>query len=146
MRFRLSKRPPMSDDPSTVPYALVVDSEALILMVASAFLEEAGFRTLSARNGDEALARLAEHGEDVVLLFTGVRMPGSINGFELAHTVTRRWPHIGILVASGGTSPRDGDMPAGARFVRKPFSAEVIYDRIHELLPDGKKPEPLKVR
>jgi hypothetical protein len=37
-------------------------------------------------------------------------------------------------------------MPEDAIFLRKPFSADVVYDRLQILLPDGKKPEPLKQR
>ena len=69
---------------------------------------------------------------------------GGADGFGLARAVAERWPDIGILVASGRARAEEGDMPDGAVFVAKPFSADVIYDRIHVLLPDGKKPEPLK--
>lgn len=134
----------MDDDSNAAPYAFVVDDDALILMHAMDILEDAGFRTLSAQNGDRALEQLEVHGEDVALLFTDVEMPGSMNGFELAREVTKRWPDIGVLVASGQVTPKDDDLPNGAVFVRKPFSADVIYDRLHELLPDGKKPAPLK--
>ena len=57
-----------------------------------------------------------------------------------------RWPSIGILVSSGIAKPAAGLMPAGAIFVTKPFTADIIYDRLQILLPDGKKPEPLKQR
>ena len=134
----------MSDDLSTVPYAFVVDDDAMILMHALDILEDAGFRTLSAHNGDDALEKLAAHDDEVVLLFTDVEMPGSMDGFELARTVSKRWPDIGILVASGRLKADEGAMPEGALFVSKPFSANVIFDRLHDLLTDGKKPEPLK--
>ena len=35
-------------------------------------------------------------------------------------------------------------MPDKGRFVGKPFSAEVVHAHLHEILPDGQKPEPLK--
>ena len=134
----------MSNDRTTVPYAFVVDDDAMILMHPLDILEDAGFRTLSSGNGDDALAALKAHDDEVVLLFTDVEMPGSMDGFGLARAVAERWPDIGILVASGRARAEEGDMPDGAVFVAKPFSADVIYDRIHVLLPDGKKPEPLK--
>jgi len=52
----------------------------------------------------------------------------------------------GDLVASGMIEPKDGELPNEAVFVRKPFSAEVVYDRLQMLLPDGAKPEPLRRR
>ena len=40
--------------------------------------------------------------------------------------------------------PEDNDIPDGAIFVSKPFSSHVIYNHLQVILPDGKKPEPLK--
>ena len=125
------------------PYALVVDDDHIILTHAIEILEEAGFRTLMALHAEEAINALEVHGDEVTLLFTDVEMPGAMNGFELARRVAACWPEIGVLVASGNCQPSDGDLPEGAIFVGKPFSAEVVHGRVHELLPDGKKPEPL---
>lgn len=57
-----------------------------------------------------------------------------------------RWAEIGILVSSGNRQPSDGDLPSGAVFVSKPFSADVVHERVHALLPDHRKPEPLRKR
>lgn len=67
-----------------------------------------------------------------------------MNGFALSRYVVRYWPEIEIVVASGRTSPEDGDMPEKATFISKPFSAELVLAHLREKLPDGKKPEPLK--
>ena len=135
----------MSDE--NTPYALVVDDDGLIRMDAVDILEEAGFRVLEAANAEEALLVLQKHGEDIQLLFTDVQMPpGELNGFHLARQCYASWPHIGIIVASGMIEPSEGEMPQEARFVKKPFSADVVYDHLQELLPDGKKPQPSKQR
>lgn len=126
------------------PSALVVDDNAVLLLHATQILEEAGFSTLTAHNGDAALKVLEKHADKVVLLFTDVEMPGSLDGFELARTAASFWPNLGILVASGQVVPQEGDLPAGAIFVAKPFSANVIYDRVHRLVSEEQKPEPLK--
>ena len=41
-------------------------------------------------------------------------------------------------------TPGDGDMPAKASFIPKPFDAAVVHAELKRLLPDGKQPEPLK--
>lgn len=128
----------------TAPAALVVDDDALIRMDACAILEDAGFTTLDARDADAALRIMEDSHDTVQLLFTDVQMPGSCDGFALAREVARRWPHVGILVASGQMTPSPGAMPDGAHFIGKPFSAEVVHDRVRELLPNGRKPEPLR--
>ena len=129
---------------STVPYALAVDDDAIIRIDACQILEEAGFRCLDADSGDAAVAILAEKHERIVVLFTDVEMPGSVDGFALARHVAERWPHIEIVVSSGRRTPEPGQMPEKAAFITKPFSAEVVHAELRRLLPDGKKPEPLK--
>jgi FixJ family two-component response regulator len=128
------------------PFALVVDDDALILMNAADLLKAAGFRPLEAQNVDAAEVILIEYADEIALLFTDVQMPGTRNGFDLARLTSERWPAISILVSSGLASPESGLMPEGAVFVRKPFSADVIYERLQVLLPEGRLPEPLRQR
>jgi CheY-like chemotaxis protein len=132
----------MADD--TTPSALVVDDDPIILMDAASIVEDAGFRCIEAGDVDEALFLLEEHADAIALLFTDVQMPGDRDGFDLANETSRRWPDIKILIASGNLTPEPGKLPDGAVFIRKPFSAEIVQERLIELLPDGHKPEPLK--
>lgn len=134
----------MSDD--FTPYALVADDDVFIRLDAADILRDAGFRVYEAASVNEAFAILKEAGASIQLLFTDVQMPpGELNGFDLARRCASDLPHIKILVSSGQIKPQPGDMPDGAVFISKPFTADVIYDRLQELLPDGQKPEPLKV-
>jgi CheY-like chemotaxis protein len=135
----------MTDAPaSSTPYALVVDDDSLIRMDAMDMLEDAGFRTFEASDGDTALALLARNHALIVLLFTDVQMPGSRDGFAVARETARQWPHIAIVVASGQVQPGPDDMPDGARFIGKPFTADMVHDHLREILPDGQKPDPLR--
>lgn len=135
----------MSDE--HMPFALVVDDDALIRMDATDILEKARFRVLEAANPEEALSLLEQRGDSIQLLFTDVQMPSSkLDGFYLARQCAASWPDVGIIVASGMLEPQADDLPPNAVFVRKPFSADVVYDHLQRLLPDGKKPEPLKRR
>ncbi len=128
---------------STVPFALVVDDDPMILMDTTGILEDAGFRVHEAMNGDEAKGVLAEHWESIILLFSDVDMPGSTNGFELAQHADHHWPHIEIVIASGHVLPQDGDMPERATFISKPFNKHMVHKHLACTLPDDKKPEPL---
>lgn len=128
---------------STVPFALVVDDDPLILMDTTIILEDAGFRVHEAMDGDEAKGVLAEHWESIVLLFSDVDMPGSTNGFSLARHVDDQWPHIEIVIASWHVLPEEGDMPSRATFISKPFNARMVHEHLAKTLPDEKKPEPL---
>jgi two-component system, response regulator PdtaR len=111
---------------------LIVEDEYLVRMNAAAMMEEAGFNVLEAGNADEAI-RLLESNPDISVVFTDIEMPGSMNGLKLAHAVTGRWPPIRIIATSGRFSVRDGDLPAGGRFLPKPYSAGQILGALREM-------------
>ena len=127
------------------PYALVVDDDPLLRMDVAELLEQTGFRTMEADSGDAALAVLEQHHLDIVLLFSDVDMPGTLNGFALAREASVRWPYVAIVIASGRLEPADGEMPEGACFIGKPFSAETVHGHLKEILADDRKPEALRV-
>ena len=126
------------------PFALVADDEPLIRMDATDILNNAGFRAIEVSNGEAAIEMLEKYEGWITLLFTDVQMGHGMNGFELARLTCKRWPEIKVLVASGLIVPKDGELPDGAVFINKPFSAALVTNRLRELLPEEKKPEPLK--
>jgi DNA-binding NtrC family response regulator len=126
------------------PFALAVDDEPIILEIASEMLVDAGFRPLHASNVVDAIGQLESHSDAVALLFTDIQLPGVRNGISLAREAAKRWPSIKIIVASGSCRPKASELPEGAVFIGKPFSADIVYEQLHRLLPDGEKPEPLR--
>ena len=132
--------------PPLAPCALVVDDDTFILMDATHILEDVGFRVHEAMNVADALEVLDRlHGE-VDLLFTDVHMPGDLDGFALARRTAERWPHVAIVVASGLAVPGPDDLPAGAAFIAKPFSADIVYEHVGKTMPHEKHPAPLRHR
>ena len=115
-----------------VPVILIVEDEALVRLSAVGMLEDAGFRTIEAANGDEALELLAVD-SDVQLLFTDVNMPGTIDGLALARQVHDRWPQIRIMVASARQEPQPEELPVGSRFEQKPYSLDTVLRHAREL-------------
>ena len=113
------------------PLVLVVDDEALLRLNAIDFLQDAGFSTLEAGDGVEALALIEDH-PDVGVVFTDINMPGEFDGLELASRVGQRWPEIRIIVASGKTVPSCGQLPPNGHFVSKPYTACCITDLVAE--------------
>jgi len=103
-----------------MPVILVVEDETLVRLVAVKLLIDAGYRVLEARDADEALEILAER-PDCRAIITDVKMPGSVDGIQLAHLVAERWPSMGIGVVSGNALPSAGDLPVGTRFLPKPY-------------------------
>jgi DNA-binding response OmpR family regulator len=54
---------------STVPYAILVEDNPLIMMGTSVILKEAGFRVYKAFDGEEAIALLQENGRALFCYF-----------------------------------------------------------------------------
>ncbi|MCJ2066803.1 response regulator [Methylobacterium sp. J-088] len=114
-------------------------------MDAADILEEAGYTPVEAHHGDHALDMLRQHHPSVHVLFTDVQMPGGgRDGFALARETAASWPHIAIVVASGEMRPQPGDLPEGATFISKPFSAQVVREHLRKIVDDDIQPEPLK--
>jgi two-component system, response regulator PdtaR len=119
--------------PALPPVVLVVDDEELIRMAAVDSLEEAGFLTVEAADGDEALRQLVAH-PDVVVMFTDINMPGSFDGLMLAQVVHERWPDIRLILTSGRDRPRDCEMPDDGRFIRKPYYPSAIAELVRSVI------------
>jgi CheY-like chemotaxis protein len=111
---------------------LVVEDETFIRMDVVEMLRAAGFDILEATNADEAIQMLERH-FDIRLMFTDIDMPGSMNGLKLAGTVSDRWPPVRIIATSGHFKIQDGDLPADARFIPKPYQPAQIISAVREL-------------
>src|SRR3954468_937157 len=99
---------------------LIADDETLVRMFVAEALQEAGYQVFEARDGQEALTIVEVRGEAIGALVSDVNMP-SLDGIGLAKIVSVRWPHIGIVLTSGRSGPGRSEMPAGARFLPKPY-------------------------
>ncbi len=112
---------------------LLVEDEALIRMVGSDALADAGYEVIEASSADHALTVLEKAGE-VHLLFTDIRMPGSMDGLQLAGLVHKRWPAMKILVTSGDTWPPKEQIPDDGRFIAKPYLPQMLQREVDHLV------------
>jgi CheY-like chemotaxis protein len=112
---------------------LVVEDEAILRMLNAEMLEDAGFRVLEAASADEAV-KILEQSPDVRVLFSDVKMPGTMDGIDLARMVHTRWPKIGILLTSGHMRPNREDLPNDGRFVAKPYVVNSVIAEINRII------------
>jgi CheY-like chemotaxis protein len=115
------------------PVILIVEDDPFVRMLAVEFVNDAGFKTLEAGDADRAIAIL-ESCSEIAVLFTDIRMPGSMDGLKLAIVVSNRWPAIQILVASGHVRLRQADLPPKGRFLGKPYCAAAMVAELHSLV------------
>jgi CheY-like chemotaxis protein len=99
---------------------LVVEDEALVRACTAALLEEAGCGVIEAADGEEAL-RAFEANAEVTTVFTDINMPGSFSGLDLAHKIYRLRPQVQLILTSGRGALSEAEMPAGGRFLPKPY-------------------------
>ncbi|HEX5935411.1 MAG TPA: response regulator, partial [Pseudorhizobium sp.] len=112
---------------------LVVEDEPLIRFTTLDALEEVGHVVLEAANADEALVLLRNR-TDVDIVFTDVNMAGSMDGIQLAQRVRALRPHTGIIITSGVVRLDPMLLPAGTRFLPKPYRHDMVLSAIHTLL------------
>jgi CheY-like chemotaxis protein len=93
------RRVPASDDQS-VPVVLLVEDEVLIRMAIADYLRSCGYRVIEAGSADEAVAVIDGRAR-IDVVFTDVKMPGSMDGFGLARCVRQRLPGIPVVLTSG---------------------------------------------
>jgi len=110
---------------------LVVEDNPVLLLDTVDTIEAAGFKVLSASNADTAMDVLESH-SDIALVLTDIHMPGSMDGLELAALISKRWPPIDLIIASGYGKPSEEKIPPGGRFFRKPLQPQQMVRAIRE--------------
>lgn len=115
---------------------LVADDESHILNVVSLKLRNAGFRVITARDGEEALELASTEHPD--LLITDFHMPG-LSGIDLCRRLkqsaaTASIPAI-MLTARGYNLEAGDTEESGIRhLISKPFSPRELLSTVNEVL------------
>ena len=117
----------------TAPTVLIVDDEKDLRQLIDFNLKQAGYRTLHAATGEEALAQVARHAPHMILL--DLNLP-DVAGTEVARRLkadpeTREIPIV-MLTARGGEADRIAGFELGAEdYVPKPFSVRELVLRLN---------------
>ncbi|MBI1754374.1 MAG: CHASE domain-containing protein [Acidobacteria bacterium] len=115
---------------------LVVDDEGIIRDLARTALENAGFRVLEARDGQEAVERFEDKGERIDLVLLDMTMP-RMGGAEAFRRIRALSPSVKVLLTSGYTQKESleslSDLPPDG-FLQKPFRVRELIARVRNLL------------
>jgi DNA-binding NtrC family response regulator len=101
------------------PIALVVEDDVWQRELAVVLLEDSEMGVIQCESAEGALRVLEKMGGCVSMLFTDVSLAGKIDGVELAHSATQRYPNINVIVTSGLALAKS--LPEGALFMPKPW-------------------------
>ncbi len=112
---------------------LVVDDEPQIVKVVRGYLEQAGFRVVTAADGPGALAQFRHEKPDLVVL--DLNLPG-LDGIDVARQIRARdATPIVMLTARADESDRLVGLELGADdYVLKPFSPKEVVARVRAVL------------
>jgi CheY-like chemotaxis protein len=91
---------------------LIVDDEPTVRKVVTETLSDTEFSFIEADNAAQALRTLREAGPNISVLVTDVRMPGQLNGIDLAKLTQNSWPWIKVIVTTGFPDAVAGKLPA----------------------------------
>jgi len=121
---------------------LVADDESHILHVVSLKLRNAGYRVVTAQDGQEALD--AARQERPHLLITDYHMP-QLSGLELCRKLKQdpSLPHIPVIMLTARgyhLEPQDTEQSGILRMLSKPFSPRQLLVTVNEVLENGGGP------
>ncbi len=115
---------------------LLVEDEPDVRELVGDLLKEHGFTVLKASHGGEALEICQKYEDSIHLLLTDVVMP-QMSGPELAKLLVSMRPEVKVLFMSGYTDTAvvsQGWLEPGTAFLQKPFTQEILVDKIREVL------------
>ena len=115
---------------------LLVDDSTSVRQVAGIALRRAGYDTIEAANGKEALSFL--DGPKLNLIISDVNMP-VMNGIEFLKAVkqhpTSKFTPVIMLTTEAGDDMKQQGKAAGAKaWVVKPFQPQMLLDAVAKLI------------
>ncbi|MCL4177771.1 MAG: response regulator [Verrucomicrobia bacterium] len=126
---------------------LVVDDEDSIIQITQEMLRRHGYRTLTAADGTEAVACLAQHPIEIKAVITDLLMP-EMDGFRLVQVLKHMAPDLPVLVSSGLEETREHEARVERLrelgvtcFLTKPYSAIQCLTALRAALTVPGRPE-----
>ena len=119
---------------TTQARVLVVDDDPVVASSFDRVLSGKGYAVITARDGPEALEKLARENYDAV--FTDIRMPG-MDGLEVAARIKATRPWLPVVIVTGYGSPASEARAKEigvAGFLNKPLSPEMIEDSARDAM------------
>jgi CheY-like chemotaxis protein len=107
-----------------------VEDEALVRETIAGELEDAGFVVLEAETAEEGFAILQQR--PVGVLFTDIRLPGPMDGWDLAEKARSLHPDLPVIYATG-YSADEPRFVSNSLFLRKPYLPSAVVAAVEKL-------------
>jgi DNA-binding NtrC family response regulator len=100
---------------------LIVEDDAELRSLVAALLEDEQVDIIECESAEAALATMLIDGRKVGMIFADVRLPGVMDGIDLAWEVKLRWPLLPVILTSGLPRERVRELPPGVDYMPKPW-------------------------
>lgn len=115
---------------------LLIEDEPQVQAVTTRILRAFGYSVITAHNERSALAQAEIYGASIGLVVSDLVLPG-VSGKDLVRRLRTPCEHAQVLYISGYSPEHVGTLSDGARFLRKPFTAQELLGLVRELLPES---------
>jgi len=115
---------------------LLIEDEPQVQAVTTRILRAFGYSVITAHNERSALAQAEIYGASIGLVVSDLVLPG-VSGKDLVRRLRAPCEHAQVLYISGYSPEHVGTLSDGARFLRKPFTAQELLGLVRELLPES---------
>lgn len=112
---------------------LVAEDEQAIREFILINLKRAGYETLEASNGEQALQIYEKENGDIDVAVLDIMMPGKYDGLDVCKELRQKSKAIGIIMLTARTQEMDkvtGLMMGADDYVTKPFSPSELVARV----------------
>ena len=118
------------------PMILLVDDEAMLREVIGDVLVKEGFVCIPCANGPDAMRLIDAGPYKFDLLLSDVKMPGTIDGFEVAERFKAKYPEGSVILLSGYIDEKAAASLSRdrVRVLQKPLRAQELLDAVKEAL------------
>lgn len=122
---------------SSYSYILIADDQALNRAILSDIFKDK-YHILEAKNGEEALQQMKDHGKEIALVLLDIEMP-VMTGIEFLQKRKELdlYTNVPVIVVSGDDSreSKQESLELGVNdYITKPFVKELVLRRVHNVL------------
>jgi CheY-like chemotaxis protein len=103
---------------------LIVEDDAELRSLAAALFEDEQVNTIG--------------GRDVAMIFADIRLPGAMDGVDLAWEVRQRWPLLPMILTSGHPREHGGELPPLVGYMPKPWQPLNVLIAAERALASGR--------
>ena len=105
---------------------LIVEDDRDIRSLTVALFEDSDLEIVECESAEAALAVMLLRGAEATMIFADIQLAGAMDGVDLAREARMRWPHLTIVLTSGGDGESLQHLPPGVIYMPKPWKSRDV--------------------